>query len=231
MKLVRDTLKREQAAKDREVKERQNARIDALAKDKTAKELKAKQAKEALDKEQSLRRNRQAEETRRVEAEQKAGQDRLNWEVVSPTGLPAKKRAESYHWPKVENIAAMAQYCQNMSKLVISDLHHVEQHEEEGWCQFLLIEDNFIMDSIQRGAGLHLGCFEGGHDVGFLLHGGQVHWLPHLIGIYHIFLISDYIPEQGYPERCHNHCFIFGFDFNCFFLYYFVEFVFYFQKN
>ena len=100
-KLVRDTLKREQEVKDREVKERQNARIDALAKDKAAKELTAKKAKEALDKEQTLRRNRQAEETRSVEAEQKAELDRLSWEVVSPNGLPAKKRTESYHWPKV----------------------------------------------------------------------------------------------------------------------------------
>ena len=36
-----------------------------------------------------------------MEAEQKAELDRLSWEVVSPNGLPAKKRTESYHWPKV----------------------------------------------------------------------------------------------------------------------------------
>jgi hypothetical protein len=98
---VRDTLKREQEVKDREVKDRQNARIYALARDKAAKELTAKKAKEALDKEQAIRRNRQAEETRRLEAEQKAELDRLSWEEVSPKGLSAKKRTESYHWPKV----------------------------------------------------------------------------------------------------------------------------------
>ena len=37
-----------------------------------------------------------------MEAEKKAEQDRLNWEVVAPTGLLAKKKtAEAYHWPKV----------------------------------------------------------------------------------------------------------------------------------
>jgi hypothetical protein len=49
-KLVRDTLKREQEVKDTEVKNRQTARIDALAKDKAATEL---TAKKALAKEQA----------------------------------------------------------------------------------------------------------------------------------------------------------------------------------
>jgi hypothetical protein len=97
LQLVRDTLKQEQADLAKKVKDRQIAKIDAAAKEKVAKELKAKLAKETLDK-----RNRQAEEARRVEAEKKAEQDRLEWEVVTPTGLLAKKKmAEAYHWPKV----------------------------------------------------------------------------------------------------------------------------------
>jgi hypothetical protein len=99
LKLVRATLKQEQVDLAKKVKDRQIAKIDAAAKDKLAKELKAKLAKDALDK-----RNRQAEEARRVEAEKKAEHDRLEWEVVTPTGLIAKKKAaEAYLWPEVVN--------------------------------------------------------------------------------------------------------------------------------
>ena len=98
--LLRNTLKHEQEARDREVKSRQIARIDALAKETAATELTSKKAKEALAKEQAIKRSRQAEEARRAEAEKKAKSDRLSWGEVSPNGLPPKKRAGSYHWPR-----------------------------------------------------------------------------------------------------------------------------------
>ena len=56
--LVREALKHEQEARDREVKSRQIAKADALAKETAEKELTAKKAKEAL----AIKKSRQAEE-------------------------------------------------------------------------------------------------------------------------------------------------------------------------
>ena len=81
-----------------------------------------------------------------------------------------------------------------MSILVIPELDHVEQHGEENGCHCFLVEDNFVVNPIEKGAGPYLGCFQGGHDVGFLLHAGQVHLLHLLISLLHLFLISDYVP-------------------------------------
>ena len=81
----------------------------------------------------------------------------------------------------MHHFAAFGQDFQNLRKLFIFDLDHVEQQGEEGWSDVLAIEHNIIVDSIHGGATLDPQFFQGGHEVGLMLHGGQVHGLPNLI--------------------------------------------------
>ena len=89
--LVREALKLDQAARAKEVKSKQIAKTDVLAKEKAEKELTAKKARE---------KSRQAEEARRAEADRKAEADRLSWREVSPHGVTPKKKAGPYHCPR-----------------------------------------------------------------------------------------------------------------------------------
>ena len=89
--MVKEALQLDQAAKAKDVKSKQTAKIEAVAKEKAEKELTAKKARE---------KSRQAEEARRVEAERKAEADRLSWREVSPHGVTPKKKAGPYHWPR-----------------------------------------------------------------------------------------------------------------------------------
>jgi hypothetical protein len=97
---VREALKLDQEARDREVKSRQIAKTYALAKEKAEKELTAKKAREAVAREAAIKKSRQAEEARRAEAQRKAESDRLSWREVSPHGVTPKKKAGPYHWPR-----------------------------------------------------------------------------------------------------------------------------------
>jgi hypothetical protein len=97
LEAVRAILKQEQVVLAKQANDKKIARAAELAaKDKLAQESKARLAKVALDK------RNQAEDARRVEAEEKAARDRHDWEVVPRTGLIAKKKtAEAYKWADV----------------------------------------------------------------------------------------------------------------------------------
>ena len=104
LEAVRAVLKQEQEVKAKQVKDQKFARAAELAakatehaaKTKLAQESKARLARVALDK------RNQAEDARRVEAEEKAARDRHEWEVVPRTGLIAKKKmAEANKWADV----------------------------------------------------------------------------------------------------------------------------------
>ena len=84
--LVKEALQLDQAARAKEVKSKQTAKIEAVAKEKAEKELKANNA-------------RQAEMARRAEADRKAEADSLSWRETSPQGVTPRKKAP-YHWPR-----------------------------------------------------------------------------------------------------------------------------------
>ena len=67
--------------------------------------------------------------------------------------------------------AALGQYFQNLVKLLILNLHQVEQICEECWSDDQAIEQNIILKSIQRGATVDLQLCKGGHEVCFMLQG------------------------------------------------------------
>jgi hypothetical protein len=83
--MVKEALQLDQAARAKEVKSKQTAKIEAVAKEKAEKELKANNA-------------RQAETARRAAADRQAEADSRSWRETSPQ-VPARKKA-SYHWPK-----------------------------------------------------------------------------------------------------------------------------------